>query len=103
MAAPEHLMRTEPAHYKERSHMNKFATWKQRGLVLLGKLCTSYNLSRGESEQVRKYFMAVWKDVFDIAKNVCLEKKSAKEGSPRDLGGLISEKIAELGTYTGYY
>ena len=81
-----------------------FGTWKQRGLILLSRLCTSYSLSSGESERATKYFTNVWTDVFDIAKNSCFAPPSAPEyGSPRDPRGFTPESVQELGTYTGYY
>jgi hypothetical protein len=81
-----------------------FGTWKQRGLSLLNRLCTSYSLSSGESEQATRHFTTLWSDVFDIAKKVCIPAdKSAEYGSPRDPRGFINKSIEALGAYTGYY
>jgi hypothetical protein len=81
-----------------------FATWKQRALVLLNKLCTSYSLSSRKSEDAIKHFTALWSDVLDIAKNTCFEPEKAPEyNSPRDPKGFISVKTEGLGPYDGYY
>jgi hypothetical protein len=81
-----------------------FGTWKQRGLVLLNRLCTSYSLSSSESEQARNHFTTLWSDVFDIAKNVCIpSEKNTYSPSPRDPKGFMHESIEEQGLYTGYY
>lgn len=81
-----------------------FGTWKQRGLVLLNKLCTSYSLSSRQSEAAKKHFMNLWSDVLSIAKNVCFASEKAPEhGSPRDPKGFLPEEVEELGPYNGYY
>ena len=81
-----------------------FATWKNRGLLLLDKLCTSYKLSSRESENARKHFNSLWSDVFDIAKGACSPPVKAPEyGSPRDPKGFMSADVEELGEYKGYY
>jgi hypothetical protein len=81
-----------------------FGTWKNRGLSLLDRLCTSYKLRDRESEKVRKHFTALWSDVFDIAKGACSPPEKAPEyGSPRDPKGVMPSEVEELGEYKGYY
>jgi len=81
-----------------------FGTWKDRGMALLNRLCTSYRLSNNESDKATRHFMNLWKDVFDIAKNTCFAPEKAPEhGSPRDPRGFTPESVDELGPYTGYY
>jgi hypothetical protein len=80
-----------------------FATWKGRGMELVNRLCTSYNLSPREVDQAKKYFMAVWMDVFSIAKTVCIPHEKVESGSPRDLVGFTPENLEDLGPYKGYY
>jgi hypothetical protein len=81
-----------------------FATWKQRGLALINKLCTSYNLSSSESDRATQLFTGVWIDVFSIAKNACSPTPNASESdSPRDPKGNMPVSVQELGPYTGYY
>jgi len=80
-----------------------FGTWKQRGLVLINKLCTSYNVSSNETERATQLFTGVWTDVFSIAKNACSPPPASENESPRDLKGHMPESIQDLGPYTGYY
>ncbi len=81
-----------------------FGTWKERGLSLLSRLCTSYSLSNGESEKAVKHFTNLWSDVLKIAKNVCIPSEKASEsGSPRDPRGFTPGKVEDLGPYNGYY
>ena len=80
-----------------------FETWKTRGLNLLDKLCTSYNLSDSESSSAKNDFMSVWSDTYDIARTVCVPSKMTDSSSPRDPKGFMPDAIKELGTYLGYY
>jgi len=81
-----------------------FATWKERAVTLISRLCTSYKFSSAEVDNAMQLFMALWDDVFSIAKNACSPPPKADENeSPRDPKGHIPESVQELGTYTGYY
>jgi hypothetical protein len=81
-----------------------FGTWKQRGLSLISRLCTSYNLSSSESDEAVQLFTGAWIDVFSIAKNACSPPPKAPENeSPRDPKAHILESVKELGPYNGYY
>lgn len=82
-----------------------FLTFKDRGLVLLNKSCTSYNLSNDESDRAKRFFLACLMETFTLAKKVCTPSGSTTKESenPRDLKGLMAEKIKDLGEYKGYY
>jgi hypothetical protein len=80
-----------------------FTTWKDRGLTLVDKLCTSYNLTDSESRSLNHDFMSVWSDSYDVARNVCVPSKKSDSSSPRDPKGFMPETIRDLGTYLGYY
>ena len=80
-----------------------FGTWKNRGLELLNRLCTSYNFRSEDADQAKKYFMTVWTDVFSVAKTVCVPPENNPSSSPRDLKGFTPESVQELGPYNGYY
>lgn len=81
-----------------------FDTWRTRGLVLLDKLCTSYNLSSSEEDAANRAFMSLWTDTRGLAQGVCLGAVDEKVGeSPRDLRGYMPESIKKLGIYLGYY
>jgi len=80
-----------------------FETWKDRGLTLLDRLCTSYTLTDSEAENAKNDFMSAWSDTYDVAKTVCIPCKKVEVSSPRDPKGFIPEAIKDLGTYLGYY
>jgi len=80
-----------------------FATWKDRAVILLKRLCTSYKMSQGESKKAMNHFMTLWSDVFDIAKGGCVAKQEDPASSPRDPKGFTPETTEELGPYKGYY
>jgi len=80
-----------------------FATWKERGDLLLRKLCTSYTLTESESESAKKHFMACWMDTFIVAKEVCVVPDGKESVNPRDLRGFTPETVKDLGKYNGYY
>jgi len=80
-----------------------FETWRDRGLTLLDRLCTSYNLTDSESDKAKNDFMSVWSDTYSIARNVCVPCKKVEVSSPRDPKGFVPESIKDLGTYLGYY
>ena len=80
-----------------------FETRSDRVLVLLSRLCTSYNLSDSEERDAKNNFMSCWSDSYDVAKTVCTPNTPPSQGSPRDPKGFIPEAVKELGTYKGYY
>jgi hypothetical protein len=80
-----------------------FATWKDRALLLINRLCTSYSLSVGETDDAKKYFMRAWNDCYDVAQTVCLVENKVPTSSPRDPKGFLPEAVQELGEYKGYY
>ena len=80
-----------------------FETWRDRGLTLLDKLCTSYNLTESEATGAKNDFMSVWSDSYDVARTVCIPCKKVEVSSPRDPKGLMPESIRDLGAYLGYY
>ena len=80
-----------------------FGTWKERALLLLNKLCTSYGFSASDAEKAKAHFMAAWMDTFSVAKTVCLTPDEKVSESPRDLSGFTPESLEDLGPYKGYY
>ena len=80
-----------------------YATWKDRGIVLINRLCTSYDFTTVEADQAADYFTKCWKDCFDVAQTVCLKENKVPASSPRDPKGLMPEAVKTLGSYTGYY
>jgi hypothetical protein len=80
-----------------------FETWRDRGLVLLSRLCTSYNLSDSEERDAKNNLMSCWSDSYDVARTVCTPNTPPSQGSPRDPKGFTPEAVKELGPYKGYY
>ena len=80
-----------------------FETWRDRGLTLLDKLCTSYDLSDSEAKAAKEDFMSVWSDSYDVARTVCIPCRKTEVSSPRDPKGFMHESIRDLASYFGYY
>jgi hypothetical protein len=80
-----------------------FETWRDRGLTLLDKLCTSYDLTDSETLNANNDFMSVWSDSYDVARTVCIPCKKDDYSSPRDPKGFMHESIRDLAGYFGYY
>jgi len=83
-----------------------FQTWVDRALLLLDRLCTSYNFSSDEEKEAKENLLSVWSDTYDIAKTVCVAGKPppiTSSGSPRDPKAFTPEPVTGLGPYTGYY
>ena len=84
-----------------------FATWRDRGRVLLRKLCTEANLSEVQSVEVEKLFKKAWEDVYDVATSRCLKTDYSKQngGSTQggNVGGVEPPSLKDLGTYDYKY
>ena len=79
-----------------------FATWRDRGNVLLRKLCTEASLSEVEVKKLEKLYAKAWMDVYDIAKGRCLKTVESQMG-PADIGGYEPNDLKELREYDCYY
>jgi len=81
-----------------------FTTWRERGLNLIDRLCTSYTLSKREENSARRNFMSVWFDTYNVARGVCSpDEDVSNKPSPRDPKGFTPETVKVLGEYKGYY
>jgi len=67
-----------------------FATWRDRGKVLLRKLCTEANLSEAEAVQSEKLFAVLFDDVYNIATSQCLKTDFSKQNGGSTSGGDVS-------------
>ena len=79
-----------------------FATWRDRGKVLLRKLCTEAQLNKDELNKTEVLFNKAWSDVYDIAKSTCL-KTDFKQNSGQDVGGYEPDNLKDLRNYTNKY
>jgi hypothetical protein len=79
--------------------------WTERGGFLIRRLCTSYSLTDAEATQMESSFQAFVRDVYDIAREKCLQKEpliAAKRG-PRDPSPFSVSNDPQIGEFTGYY
>jgi len=83
-----------------------FATWRDRGKVLLRKLCTEANLKEEEVVKLEKLFHKAWSDVYDIAKSRCLKTDfSLQHGGSTggDVGAFEPEHLKDMRSYDYKY
>jgi len=83
-----------------------FITWRDRGRVLLRKLCTEANLTESEVVNMEKQFNALWSDVYEIAKSRCLKTDfSLQNGGATggDVGAYEPTQLKDLRSYENRY
>lgn len=80
-----------------------FVTWKDRGKVLLRRLCTIANLTESQSVQAEKLFIAAYKDVYEIASGRCIATPGELDAQAHDAQPFEPPNIQELREYNGYY
>jgi hypothetical protein len=79
-----------------------FATWRDRGNLLLRRLCTAAQLKEAEVVHLEKLFKAAWEDVYDVSKSRCLKTKFAVQ-LPSDVGAFEPPALKDARQYDGYY
>ena len=79
-----------------------FATWRDRGIVLLLKLCTEANLKDNEVVVLEKLFKKAYDDVYDIATSRCL-KTDVNKSDDGDVSGYFPENLKVAKEYTNKY
>jgi hypothetical protein len=83
-----------------------FATWRDRGKVLLRKLCTEAQLNQEGLKRMEVLFHTAWNDVYDIAKSQCLKTDFSKQhggATGGDIGAYEPEDLKNLRDYTNKY
>jgi hypothetical protein len=83
-----------------------FGTWRDRGNVLIRRLCTIANLTEAEAKKAEELFGSAWRDVYDVAKGRCLVSPSEAmyaAGSPHDAQPSMTANVEDLAEYKGYY
>jgi len=80
-----------------------FQTWKDRGNILLKRLCTLSNLTEAQVIQCEKLFGDAWKDVYEIAKGRCIATAGEIKAAVDDARPFEPNNVKELGEYNGYY
>jgi hypothetical protein len=80
-----------------------FATWRDRGNVLLRKLCTEANLTHSDIVKAEKIFMAIHKDVYEISTSKCLKTDfSLQNGGSTKGGDVCGYEAPTLVNYRDY-
>jgi hypothetical protein len=83
-----------------------FATWRDRGKVLLRKLCTEAQLNEEEVKRLEVLFHKAWSDVYEIAKSQCLKTDFSKQNGGStggEVGAFEPEDLKDLRAYTNKY
>lgn len=83
-----------------------FATWRDRGKVLLRKLCTEAQLNQEELNHVESLYHKAWSDVYEIAKSQCLKTDFSKQNGGStggDVGAYEPVDLKDLRDYTNKY
>jgi hypothetical protein len=78
-----------------------FGTWRERGQMLLRKLCTEADLSEKDATDLEKLFSAAWKDVYQIATSQCLKSESIVSSNP-DAGDVAPYDVPSSKTQRSY-
>lgn len=78
------------------------STWRDRGKLLLRKLCTEANLTEIEVVNADILFKKAFEDVYDVATSRCL-KTTVSMQSPGDVSGYLPENIKDHRTYEFKY
>ena len=81
-----------------------FIGWRDRGRVLLRKLCTEANLKEEEVVKLEKLFMKAFNDVYDIATSRCLKTDfSLQHGGATggDVSPYMPENLKDARSYDG--
>ena len=79
-----------------------FMTWRDRGTLLLRRLCTAAHLSEAESADSEKAFLALFLDVYDVSKSQCL-KTDMMPPSGGEVSGYFPENLVNRRTYDFKY
>jgi hypothetical protein len=80
-----------------------FGTWRDRGNVLLRKLCTEFGFSEQDVTRAEKAWLAIWTDVYDIATSRCLRSVTSPSSGPRDAVPFEPEHLKDARSYDYKY
>lgn len=83
-----------------------FMTWRDRGRVLLRKLCTVGNLTEKDVNVAEKLFNNTWKDSYDIATSQCLKTDFSQQNGGSiggDVKGFEPESLKDARSYDNKY
>lgn len=78
-------------------------TFRDRGMFLLRRLCTSANLKEAEATHLENVFKGVWKDVYEVAKGRCIATPGEKKAMGHEEQPYEPPALTDLRAYDGYY
>jgi hypothetical protein len=79
-----------------------FATWRDRGNLLIRRLCTATGMKQEEVKVVEANFKSAWEDVYAVAKGRCLQTVDEGKGVAL-VGGVEEPGSIEYGPANIYY
>ena len=80
-----------------------FKTWRDRGGVLLKRLCTLANLTEKQVSAAETLFASAIADVYDVAKGRCIATAGEIKAEVDSARPFEPENVKDLGEYNGYY
>jgi hypothetical protein len=83
-----------------------FATWRDRGKVLLRKLCTEAQLNEQGVKRLEDLYSKAWSDVYEISKSKCIKTDFSKQNGGQtlgDVGAYEPEHLKDLRSYDYKY
>jgi hypothetical protein len=83
-----------------------FATWRDRGRVLLRKLCTEAQLTEQDVVKLEVLYNRAWSDVYNISRSKCLKTDFSLQNGGQtlgDVGGYEPEHLKDLRSYDYKY
>jgi hypothetical protein len=80
-----------------------FEAWRERGGVLLRKLCTVYGMSESDALFAEKQWMILWTKVYDIASVQCVKPLPLIALGPRDATPFEPENLRDTRSYDYRY
>jgi hypothetical protein len=83
-----------------------FATWRDRGNLLIRQLSTVASISDAQTDQALKLFSVSWEDVYQIAQQKCLKtiaEQGHGSGKGSDVGSYEPTTLKDQRNYTNTY
>ena len=78
-------------------------TWRTRGLVLLRKLCTAYQMSETDALFAENQWKALWTKVYEVATTQCVKPLPSALLGPRDATPFEPEQLRDMRSYDYKY
>jgi hypothetical protein len=83
-----------------------FATWRDRGNLLIRQLSTAASISDAQTDRALKLFSVSWEDVYQIAQQKCLKtiaEQSHGSGKGSDVGSYEPPALKNLPDFANVY